>query len=100
MVFVQAAKNFSGFLHGVGGVHCHELRGHQAASGVFLVSQQLANFCGVIDAHQAKQRFGFLIGQVAYDVGGVVRVHIAQQTGCALFVQALDDVGLKFVFHF
>ena len=44
VVFVQAAQHFGGFLHGVGGVHGHELGGHQAACSVFGDSPKACGF--------------------------------------------------------
>ena len=100
VVFGQLAQHFYGFAHRRVLVHGDELGGHHAARGAVLVAQKLADFRGVFHAHQAQQRFGLLVGQVAHDVGGVVGVHAAQKARRPRVVQFADEFRLVFVLHF
>ena len=56
-----------------------DLRGHDAAGGLVLVAEQGADDARLLDAHQAQQRLGLVVGEVADDVGGVVRVHLGEE---------------------
>ena len=76
------------------------LRGHHAACGAVLVTEQASDLRCVLDAHEAQQRFRFLVGEVADDVGCVVGLHVADEACGACVVEVVDELGLQLVFHF
>ncbi len=79
--------------------HGGDLGRHDAAGGLLLVAEKPADRARVLDAHEAQQALGLVVGQVADDVGRVVGVHLGEQVGRAALGQVVDDVGLVLVFE-
>jgi len=79
--------------------HGGDLRRHDAAGRLLLVAEQRADGARFFDAHEAQQGLGLVVGEVADDVGGVVRVHLGEECGGAALGEVVDDVGLQVVFE-
>lgn len=99
VILGQRAQHFDGVGHGGGFRHGDELGGHHAAGGAVLVAEQPADLRSVFHAHEAQKGLGLLVGKAAHNVGGVVRIHVADELGGPRVGQVVDELGLVLVFH-
>jgi len=84
-------------LHGHRLGHGGDLGRHDAAGRLLPVAQQRADHSRLVHTHEAQQRLGLVVRQVADDVGRVVRVHLLEDVRRALVAEVVDEVRLVLV---
>ena len=96
-VLIEFANRLDGIADRRRGGQRDKLRGHDAAGGVVLITQQVTNRLLLLDAHQAQELLGLLVIELVDQVSCIVRVHHGQHRRCVRVGQALEHLGHKLV---